>query len=138
MTNNSKMEEITADNLRLISLRSQPGLLTEAARAKIFASRKHLPEVNTEMERLVAKYPHDPDFRELLGFSYHLLEKHQLALELVAHPPVEFPLARRARAKALRVACLRELKSKNPPKEELPSAEELETLDPIERELLKM
>jgi hypothetical protein len=136
--NQNEMAEITADNLRLISLRSQPGLLAEAARGKILVSRKHLPEAATEMERLVAKYPHDPDFRELLGFAYHLLGEHRLAMELVAHPPEEFPLPRRARAKALRVACLRELNGKNPPKEELPSPEELETLEPIERELLKI
>ncbi|MBU61928.1 MAG: hypothetical protein CMI26_05450 [Opitutae bacterium] len=136
--NENEMAERTADNLRLISLRSQPDLLTEAARAKILSNQKHLPEAATEMERLVAKYPHDPDFRELLGFVYHLLGGHRLALELVAHPPEEFPLPRRARAKALRVACLRELKSKDLPKEELPSPEELENLEPIERELLKI
>ena len=89
------------------------------------------------MERLVAKYPHDPNFRELLGFAYHLLGKHRLALELVALPPEEFPLARRARAKALRLACLREL-IEEPAKEDLPTREELRTLDPLERELLKI
>jgi hypothetical protein len=136
--NQNEMAEITADNLRLISLRSQPSLLAEAARAKILVNRIHLPEATTEMERLVAKYPHDPDFRELLGFTYHLLGKQRLALELVAHPPVEFPLARRVRAKALRVACQRELNGKNPPKEELPSVEELQNLEPVERELLKI
>ena len=107
--NQNEMAEITADNLRLISMRSHPSLLAEAARGKILASRKHLPEAATEIERLVAKYPHDPDFRELLGFAYHLLGEHRLAMELVAHPP-----------------------------EELPSPEELETLEPIERELLKI
>jgi len=136
--NQNEMAEITAKNFRLISLRSQPGLLAEAARAIILVNREHLSEVATEMERLVAKYPHDPDFKELLGFAYHLLGEHRLALELVAHPPEEFPLTRRARAKALRVACLRELKSKDLPKEELPSVEELENLEPIERELLKI
>jgi len=136
--NQNEMAEITAKDFRLISLRSQPSLLAETARAIILVSREHLSEVATEMERLVAKYPHDPDFRELLGFAYHLLGRHRLALELVAHPPEEFPLDRRARAKALRVACQRELKSKDLPKEELPSVEELENLEPIERELLKI
>ena len=136
--NQNEMAEITADNLHLVSLRSQPDLLAEAARSKILSNRKYLPEVATEMERLVAQYPHDPEFRTLLSFCYHLLEEHQLALELIAHPPEGFPISLRARAKALRAACLRELKIKITPKEELPSVEELESLEKIERKLLKI
>ncbi len=132
-----KMAAITANNLLLASLRSHPSLLAEAARAKILISRKHLPETATEMERLVVRYPHDPNFRELLGFAYHLLGKHRLTLELVARPPEEFPIAQRARAKALRLACLRVL-IEEPAKEDMPTREELRSLDPLERELLKI
>ncbi len=132
-----KMAAITANGLLLASLRSQPNLLAMTARSKIFVSREHLPEAASEMERLVSRYPHDPNFRELLGFAYHLLGKHRLALELVARPPEESPITQRARAKALRLACLRELKEE-PAKEDTATRKELQTLDPLERELLKI
>ena len=89
-----------------------------------------------ELERLVAKYPFDPEFRELLGLIYHLQDKHRLALELVPESPKEFPLHLRARIKGLRYACLQVFEKKSPPLEEFPDEKEREALDPRERELL--
>ncbi len=132
-----KMAAITAGNLRLVSLRSLPNMLASTAHAKILVSREYLPEATSEMERLVSRYPHDPNFRVLLGFVYHLSGQNKLATELVARPQEEFPLALRARAKALRFACLRDL-MEEPPQEDVPTREELKALDPAERKLLKI
>ena len=128
--------EQTAKNFSLASLRSKPNALAATARAKILVSEDHLGEAGVELERLVAKYPFDPEFRELLGLIYHLQDKHRFALELVPESPKEFPLQLRARIKGLRYACLQDLEKKSPPLEEFPDEKEREALDPRERELL--
>ena len=84
----------------------------------------------------MAKYPFDPDFRELLGLIYYLQDKYRFALELVPEAPNEFPLKRRARIKGLRYACLQKTEEKSSLKADFPDEKELEALDPRERELL--
>ena len=132
-----KMAAMTAHNLRLVSLRSFPNMLASTAHAKILVSQEYLPEAASEMERLVSRYPHDPNFRVLLGFVYHLSGQNKLATELVARPQRKFPLPLRARAKALRFACLRDL-MEEPAQEDIPTREELKALNPVERTLLKI
>jgi hypothetical protein len=134
--NRIESAEQTAKDFSLASLRSKPNLLAATARAKILVSEEHLGEAGAELERLVAKYSLEPDFRELLGLIYHLRDKHRFALELVPEAPQEFPLQLRARIKGLRYACLRKLEKKSPPATEFPDQKEREALDPRERELL--
>ncbi|MBL64150.1 MAG: hypothetical protein CMI30_12185 [Opitutae bacterium] len=134
--NRKKSAEYTAKNFSLASLRSKPNLLAATARAKILVSEDHLGEAVVELERLVAKYPFDPDFRELLGLVYYLQDKYRFALELVPEAPNEFPLKRRARIKGLRYACLQKTEEKSSLKADFPDEKELEALDPRERELL--
>ena len=134
---NSDAEQ-TAGNLSLAYLRHNPNLLASAARAKILVSRDHLQECRAEAERLVAKYSHDPDFRELLGLVYHLQGEQAKALEILLPAKEEYPLKRRARIKCLRWACIRDLKQKSPSSEDYPSKEERNALEEVERELLKI
>ena len=70
-----KMAAIISHNLSMVSLRSLPNMLASTAKQKILVNQEYLPEPVFEMERLVSRHPHDPNFGFSWASFYHLSAK---------------------------------------------------------------
>ncbi|MFP6901058.1 MAG: hypothetical protein VCA36_08945 [Opitutales bacterium] len=126
---------LLANRVNLDRFRSLPEILAEVARWKVLLGEDDWAEATNELERLVSRFPLHPKYRRDLAFAYHRLEQHRMVLELVPAPSSKAAVLPRARAKALRFACLRKLGAETSDGDRL-TVEELAILHPIERKLL--